>query len=114
MRKRDQFKSWATNFGQLSGRSHNSAWGNAQNLKDQAKDLISSVFAEVPNVRDNLLNRISGLFGSSPCCVTPDGVFISSSSDMLAQRDFENDIVEAQAIMEDCCRELERLAEMYR
>ena len=114
MTNQERFKSMASAFRQLSGHPYNSVWGNAQSLKDQAKDLISSVFAEVPNVRDNLLNRISGLFGSSPCCVTPDGVFISSSSDMLAQRDFENDIVEAQAIIEDCCRELERLAEMYR
>ena len=113
MTNQEIFKKMASDFGRLSGHPYNSVWGNAQNLKEDAKDLISSVFAEVPKVQDDLLNRFGGLFVSTPCCAS-NGVFISSSSNMDAQRYFENDIVAAQGIMEDCCRELNRLAEKYK
>ena len=113
MTNQERFKSMASAFRQLSGHPYNSVWGKAQSLKEAAKDLISSAFSEVPNVRDDLLNRLGGLFVPTPCCAS-NGVFISSSSNMDAQRYFENDIVAAQGIMEDCCRELNRLAEKYK
>ena len=113
MTNHEKFKKLSAAFGQLSGRSHDEAWNDAQGVKDQAKEYIKDVFSDAPNVRDQLLDRLDGLFVAPPCCAV-NGEFISSSSGVDAQRDFENDIVTAQSVMDDGCQELKRLAEKYR
>lgn len=109
----DKFKKLATALGRLSGRSHGDAWDDAQVLKNQVRKLISDVFADEPSVRDRLLGRLSGVFAPSPSCAV-NGEFITSSSEFDAQHDFENDIATAKDIMDDSCRELERLSAKYR
>ncbi len=109
----EKFRKLATDIGQLSGRPYNKVWADAQVWKDRAKELITNVFSEAPNVRDRLLDRLSGVFVPSPSC-SVNGVFISSSSEVDAQHDFERDILTAQDIMGECCREFERLSAKYR
>ena len=109
----DKFRKLATDIGQLSGRTYNSAWDDAQDWKEQAKELISDVFSDAPDTQDRLLGRLGNVFVPSPSCAV-DGEFISSSSGEDAQRDFEYDVEVAREVMGECCRELERFSAKYR
>lgn len=110
----DKFRKLATDIGQLSGRPHDSAWDDAQVWKDRAKKLISDVFSDASNTRDRLLDRLKGVFVPQPSYVSADGTLSPSIPDSEQQRIFEADISEAQDIMGECCRELERLSAKYR
>ena len=48
MTNHEKFKKLSAAFGQLSGRSHDEAWNDAQGVKDQAKEYIIVV------ARDNV------------------------------------------------------------
>ena len=109
----DKFRKLAADIGLLSGFPTNKVWDDAQSWKDRAKELISDVFSDAPSVRDRLLGRLNGVFVSSPS-YSVNGVFIPSSSEVDALHDFERDILTAQDIMGECCREIERLSAKYR
>lgn len=109
----NKFSKLAADIGQLSGHSHRNAWGDAQGWKDRVRKLIADVFSDAPSVRDRLLGRLNSVFVQSPSCAV-NGEFNTSSSEVDAQHDFENDIATARDIMDDCCRELDRLSEKYK
>ena len=110
----DKFRKLAADIGQLSGCPSNNAWKDAQVWKDRAKELISDVFSEAPNTRDRLLDRLKGVFVSQPSYVSADGTSSPSIPDSEQQQIFEADVSEAQDIMDECCREFERLSAKYR
>ena len=114
MTNQDRFKQMAAEIGRQSGRSHLIAWDDAQDWKERAEDLISDVFSENPKVSDSMLGRIRGCFCAQPCYAFPEGPSSPPLPDTELQRIFESDIVNAQAAMNDCCRELERLSEKYK
>ena len=111
MTNQDKFKQMSAEIGQQSGRSRLIAWNDAQDWKERAEDLISDVFSENSKVSDSMLGRIRGCFCAQPCYAFPDGSSSPPLPDTELQRIFDCNIVEAQVIMNDCCRELERLSE---
>ena len=105
----EKLKKLAADIRQLYGCSYSNAWGDAQVWKEHARELISDLFSDALSERNRLLGRLSGVFVPLPSCAV-NGELIASSSEIDAQQDFERDIQTAQDIVDDCCRELERLS----
>ena len=114
MTNQDRFKQMAAEIGRQSGHPRLIAWDDVQDWKVRTENLVSDIFSENPKLSDSILGRIRGCFCAQPRYAFPDGSSSSPIPDAELQRIFDCDIVEAQAIMHDCCHELERLAEKYK
>ena len=101
MSVQDKFNDLATEIKSLLGKPYDKAWNDAQVWKDESKQLISNTFADMPEIKNDLLNRVKRLFTSQPSYVV-NGVYSQPLPESELQRIFETDITEAIKIMQDC------------